>query len=145
MAIAVEACAVGRAPGLGRSRRVHRGLRLVGQFALLVLLFHVGTALVRITALPLPGNLVGMLLLLALLYLGVLRLEQVQDLAVLALKHLNFFFVPFAVGLMSWTGLLATSGVALALSFIGGMIVCLAVTGLIGQHLAVRGGGPDDA
>src|SRR3712207_620182 len=140
MAIAVEARVVGRVPRLGLGRRVRRGVRLAGQFALLVLLFQVGTALVRITALPLPGNLVGMLLLLALLYLGVLRLEQVQDLADLALKHLNFFFVPFAIGLMGWTELLATGGVALAISFTGGMLVCLAVTGLIGQHLAAQGG-----
>ena len=145
MAIAVEAHVVGRAPRLGLGRRVRHGLRLAGQFALLVLLFQAGTVLVRVTALPLPGNLVGMLILLALLHLGVVRLRHVQDVADLALKRLNFFFVPFAVGLMTWTGLLAASGVALAISFTGGMITCLAVTGLIGQYLSARGGGPDDA
>lgn len=123
--------------------RARLGLRLVGQFALLVLLFYAGTAVVVATGVPLPGNLVGMLLLLGLLRLGVVRPGHVQDLAGLALRHLNFFFVPLAVGLMSWTGLLAASGVALGLSLLGSAVAGLAVSGLVGQRLSRRGGDRD--
>jgi holin-like protein len=145
MAISVDAYAVSRLAGPGLRRGVHQSLRLAGQFTLLVLLLGVGTVLAQITAVPLPGNLIGMLLLLALLHFGVLRLEQIQDLAGFGIKHLNFFFVPYAVGLMTWTELFATSGIALAISLIGSTIVCLAVTGLTAQHLAMRAGGPDGA
>jgi holin-like protein len=112
----------------------------VGQGALLVLLFYAGTAVVEATRVPLPGNLVGMLLLLGLLRLGVVRPEQVQDLTGFVLQHLNFFFVPLAVGLMAWTGLLAESGLALGLSLLGSAVACLAVAGLVGQRLARWGG-----
>jgi holin-like protein len=94
---------------------------------------------------PLPGNLVGMLLLLALLRLGVVRLEQVQDAATLLLQHLNLFFIPLAVGLMAWGGLLGASGVSLGVSLAGSAAVCLAVAGLAGQRLARTGGVPDAA
>jgi holin-like protein len=110
---------------------------------LLVVLFYTGAGLVERTGVPLPGNLVGMLLLLALLRLGVVRLEQVQDAATLLLKHLNLFFVPLAVGLTAWGGLLGASGVGLAVSLAGSAAVCLAVAGLTGQRLAARGGASD--
>ena len=131
--------------GPGVSRRLRLGSRLAGQFLLLVLLFYTGTELVRATSVPLPGNLVGMLLLLGLLRLGVVRLEQVQDAATLLLQHLNLFFIPLAVGLMAWGGLLGASGIGLGVSLAGSAAVCLAVAGLAGQRLARTGGVPDAA
>ena len=133
------------------TRRLRAGLprplrlapRLAAQFLLLVALFYAGTALVEAVRLPLPGNLVGMLLLLGLLRAGAVRLDQVQDAAALVLQHLNFFFLPLAVGLMAWGGLLGASGAGLALSLAGSAAVCLAVAGLVGQRLSRRGGDPD--
>jgi holin-like protein len=127
--------------GVPRSLRL--GLRLAGQFLVLVGLYYAGTALVRATGVPLPGNLVGMLLLLGLLRLGLARLEHVQDAAALVLQHLNLFFLPLAVGLMTWGGLLGASAAGLGLSLAGSAAVCLAVAGLIGQRLAPRGGESD--
>jgi holin-like protein len=127
---------IGRAAGTA--------LRFLRQALILCLLFGVGTALAQALSLPLPGNLVGMLLLLFLLRVGIVRPAHVQDLAGLVLQHLNFFFVPLAVGLMAWGGLLAASGAALGLSLLGSAVVCLAVAGLVGQRLS-RWGGDRDA
>jgi holin-like protein len=119
------------------------GCRLVGQFLPLVALFYAGSAVVAGTGLPLPGNLVGMLLLLALLRVGVVRQEHVEEAAGLLLKHLNLFFIPLAVGLMAWGGLLGTGGVGLGVSLLGSAAVCLVVSGAVGQWLAPRNGAPD--
>jgi holin-like protein len=127
--------------GVPRSLRL--GLRLVSQFLVLVGLYYAGTALVRATGVALPGNLVGMLLLLGLLRLGVVRLEHVEDAASLVLQHLNLFFLPLAVGLMTWSGLLGASAAGLGVSLAGSAAVCLAVAGLIGQRLATREGAFD--
>jgi holin-like protein len=89
---------------------------------------------------PLPGNLVGMLLLLALLRVGLVRLEHVEEAAGLLLKHLNLFFIPLAVGLMAWGSLLGTNGVGLGVSLAGSAVVCLVVAGAVGQQLARRKG-----
>ena len=129
----------------GVARRLRLSFRLAGQFPLLVVLFYAGAALVQATGMPLPGNLVGMLLLLALLRLGVVRLEHVEEAAGLLLKHLNLFFIPLAVGLMAWGGLLGTSGLGLGLSLAGSAAVCLAVAGLAGQRLARLAGASDAA
>src|SRR5688572_5329990 len=121
-------------------RRVCVGLRMAGQFSLLVGLFYSGDALVHATQVPLPGNLVGMLLLLGLLRLGLVRPQHVEDVATLILQHLNLFFVPLAVGLMAWSGLLGASGAGLAICLAGSAAVCLAAAGLVGQRLASNGG-----
>ena len=145
MALSLEASVTPRVArsALAVVRHLRLGLRLAGQLAVLALLFYAGTALVQLTSVPLPGNLVGMLLLLGLLRLGLVRLEQVQDLAGFALKHLNFFFIPLAVGLMTWSGLLAASGLALGVSLFGSAVVCLATAGLVAKRLVGRGGDYD--
>ena len=129
----------------GVPRQVRLGLHLAGQSLLLVAVYYAGTALVQATGMPLPGNLVGMLLLLGLLRLGVVRLEHVQDAATLLLQHLNLFFIPLAVGLMAWGGLLGASGLGLGVSLAGSAAVCLAVAGLAGQRLARMTGAADAA
>jgi holin-like protein len=116
-------------------RQAWVGFRLAGQFSLLIALYYIGTVLVQVSGVPLPGNLVGMLLLLGLLRLGVVRIEQLEEAAALLLQHLNLFFVPLAVGLMAWSGLLGANAVGLGLCLAGSAAISLAVAGLIGQRL----------
>jgi holin-like protein len=122
--------------------RVRRGLdlwrRLVGQGLLLWLLYTAGGHLAQATGLPLPANLVGLLLLLVLLATGVVRPDELREVAAVVGRHLSFFFVPFLVGLLAWTTLVATSGTILALSLLGSAVVGLATAGLAAQHLTKR-------
>ncbi len=111
-------------------------VRLAAQLALLWLILAGGGALSQALALPLPGNLAGMLLLLALLWSGVIRLSWVQDLSAMLVRHLMLFFVPLAVGLMVWQNLLATSGVIIGLSLVGSAAVGMLTAGLVAQRLA---------
>lgn len=113
--------------------------RFARQFAILVAVWYAGTTLVQATGVPLPGNLVGMLLLLWLLHQGVVRLDHVQDVAALLVKHLNLFFIPVAVGLMAWGGLLSANGVGLALCLAGSAAVGLVAAGRTSQRLASEG------
>jgi holin-like protein len=126
-------------------RAVGTALRFLRQALILCLLFGVGTVLAQALSLPLPGNLVGMLLLLFLLSVGIVRPANVQDLSGLAVKHFNFFFIPIVVGLMAWTTLLAASGLALGISLIGSAVVGLVAAGLATQLSSARGGPPDAA
>jgi holin-like protein len=120
------------------------GLRYAIQVVFLYLLFVVGSALSDLLALPLPGSLVGLLLLLLLLYLGVIRPADVQETAAIVVQHLNFFFIPLVVGLMAWRGLFATRGLALAVSLVASVAIGLVAAGLVAQRLSSRGA-PDAA
>ena len=119
-------------------------LRVILQISLLWVIFEIGKFLVRITNLPIPGNVLGMILLFVLLLTGIVPITWVEEGANSLLKHLAFFFIPIAVGLMEWIGLIQTSGVQLLLVIILGAAVCILVTGLSAQILAstrsVKGG-----
>jgi holin-like protein len=116
--------------------RLVRPARLAGQAALLSLIYLASSALVDVLHIPVPSNLMALLLLLVLLATGLLRLAYVEELATFLLRHLTFFFVPFTVGLLAQGGLLAASGVALLVCLIVAIGVGIVVAGLAAQAAA---------
>lgn len=115
-----------------------KNLQFLGQLAVLIAIYLVGNQIVRLTGLPVPGNVVGVVLLYALLNLGLIRLEQVQDAADFLLRHLVFFFIPVAVDLMNWGGLFYKYGLMLALAIVVSTILTYVGTGWIAQRLQKR-------
>jgi holin-like protein len=111
------------------------------QIAALLLLSEAGHAFVGALQLPLPGNLVGMLLLFALLTGGVIRLEWVEAGASLLVRHLAFFFIPIAVGLMAFENLFVRHGVAIVVTLLVSAALGIYVAGLTSQGLTRRKGG----
>ena len=93
---------------------------------------------------PLPGNLLGMLMLLGLLASGILPLKWIDAGASLLLAHLAFFFVPIAVGLMGFADLLQRQGPALlavlVLAAAVGIVAAGLVTQFLGRFRAAAGG-----
>lgn len=115
------------------SQGVRIAARLSSQAALLWLLDEGGTLAARLFRLPLPGNLVGLLLLLALLSSGVIRPDQLREAGGLVGRHLSFFFLPYLVGVMTWSSLFATSGLAIAVVLVGSTVLSLAAAGWAAQ------------
>lgn len=113
-------------------------LKLIGQTVLLWGIYRLGVLLVDLLHLALPGNVMGMLLLFALLCLGVVKPSHIQEAADLLLKHLAFFFIPISVGLMTWGALIYRSGLSLLAILTASAVVALAATGLTVQWLHPR-------
>lgn len=114
---------------------MQKKIRLLAQIAVLSAIYLVGNWIARKTGLPVPGNVLGIILLYALLNLGVLRLEQVQDAADFLLRHLVFFFIPVAVDLMNWGGVFLRYGLKLALAIAISTALTFLGTGFIAQWL----------
>ena len=108
------------------------------QIAALLVLNGVGYALAVALQLPLPGNLLGMLLLLSLLATGLVPLRWVESSASVLIRHLGFFFVPISVGLMSLGELFLDNGVAILITLVVSAVVGISVAGLSSQRLASR-------
>jgi holin-like protein len=112
--------------------------------AFLLLFQFSGEVLVAWSGLPVPGNVVGMVLLLLCLLAGVVRVDWVEEAAELLLKHLALFFVPAGVGVMVYFNLIASQWLPITISMVLSTFVVLAVTGWVEQKLEKRGG-VDDA
>lgn len=110
----------------------------VAQIAVLLALAKAGSMLATLLQVPLPGSMLGMVLLFVLLCLRVVRLEWIEAGASLLLKHLAFFFVPIAVGLMGLGDVWRSSGLALLLILVVSAAAGILFAGLVTHLLAPR-------
>lgn len=117
------------------------------QVGLLFLLSWAGNALVGRFGWPVPGNIVGMLLMLLLLQTGIVRLEWVEAGAGWLLGEMLLFFIPAAVGIIQYGQLMATSGGRILLVILLSTTAVMVTTGLLADRLARQRGkrGPEDA
>ncbi|GAA4357425.1 CidA/LrgA family protein [Variovorax defluvii] len=91
--------------------------------AWLLVLQSIGEVLSRGLSLPLPGPVLGLVLLLAALNFDIVR-EPVAECAGFLLSHLSLLFVPVGVGVMTHLALLAQYG--------GRMLFVIAISTWIG-------------
>ncbi len=107
------------------------GLRGLGW---LLVLQSIGELLSRGLSLPLPGPVVGMLLLLVALRWAVVR-EPVSACADVLLSHLSLLFVPVGVGVMTHLSIVSQYGGRMLLVLVLSTLIGLAVTALLLNYL----------
>ena len=76
-------------------------MRIPSQLAIIFAICLAGEFLHRIVGVPLPGNIIGMVLLLILLCLKVLKPEQISGVSGFFLNHLALFFLPPSIAIMA--------------------------------------------
>lgn len=64
-------------------------------------LYYIGDLLSKSLSLPLPGSLIGMILLFLLLQFHMMKLDHIRTVSNFLLSHLPFFFIPAGVALIS--------------------------------------------
>jgi len=133
--------AVAAAPEVPRRERgwgahVPAALAALGVLLLLQLL---GTLVVAVLHLPVPGAVVGLVLLVVVgaRWRGLLR--RVEPAGEELLRHLQLLFVPPGVGVVTEASRLAAAAGPLALAVGGSFAVGLVVAGLLLQALLRRG------
>ena len=110
--------------------------KITVQIAILCALAVLSNFLVAQFSLPLPGSVVGIVLLFGLLQLGILRLEWIEAGANLLLAELLLFFIPSAVGVVQYRSLLLSHGLAILTVVVAGSVVIMAGSGLLATQLA---------
>lgn len=98
--------------------------------AWLLLLQSAGELMARAWRLPLPGPVLGLLLMLPALHWPVVR-EPVAACARFLLQHLSLLFVPVGVGVMTHLGLIGPYGLRMLLVLVLSTWVGLVVTALV--------------
>lgn len=110
-------------------------LKALGQLAVLWLIYNGCDWLVRSTGVPVPATVLGVVVLFLLLCAGVVKPGHVDLAADFLLKHLVFFFVPIAVGLMEWGGVFAEHGVVLLGAIVVSTVVPVVAVSRAAQRL----------
>ncbi|WP_322031714.1 CidA/LrgA family protein [Paraburkholderia sp. J76] len=113
-------------PDVGGVASVGRHIgRIAAQSALLAGVWYAADALTRLTHLPVPGGVVGLVLLLALLFCGGVTPRWVKAGADWLLSDMLLFFIPAAVAAVKYGGLFRADGWRLALVVIGGTLMVM--------------------
>ncbi|SDD22124.1 CidA/LrgA family protein [Paraburkholderia lycopersici] len=110
----------GSVAGLGR-----RIGRIAAQSALLAGVWYAADALARAAHLPVPGGVVGLVLLLALLFCGGVTPRWVKAGADWLLSDMLLFFIPAAVAAVNYGGLFRADGWRLVLVVVGGTLMVM--------------------
>ena len=112
---------------------------MVRGFAILLGLQWLGVLLSTRFDLPLPGSVVGMVLMLIVLRVGLVKLEWVTEASELLLKNLSMLFVPAGVGVMVYFELISRQWLSLTIATVASTIAAIAVTGLTAKALTRKG------
>ena len=119
-----------------------RGARLVVQLGVVVAVYAAGCALASVLPIQLPGNIVGMVLLLALLGTGLLKARHVGDACDCLLDNMSLFFIPAGVAIMGCFSLLGGNAAKFALVCVITTVVVFLATSytvmLVSRLLAKR-------
>ncbi|NYT60855.1 CidA/LrgA family protein [Alcaligenaceae bacterium] len=97
-----------------------------------------GEALVRVSGLPLPGPLMGMLLMLAALMVYGRVPAGLRDTCHHCLRHLMLLFIPLVAGIMLYFGQLKRDWLPFVLACVVGVALTIVVTALVFRWMLNR-------
>ena len=113
-------------------------MKLFRESIIIIGIYLLGQVVSNVLSLPVPGNILGMLILLVLLFTKVIKLEQIETISNFFLDHLAFFFIPAGVGLMNSAGIIKDSWLRLIFVCIITTIIIIATTGITVQFISRR-------
>ena len=113
-------------------------MRLLLQLALILAVCFIGDFLHRVCGIPLPGNILAMLILFFLLCTKIVKVEQIAEMSAFFLKRLPFFFLPPAIGILGVYDVLKGNILVLLLLSIIATILTMAITGKVTDILLSR-------
>lgn len=111
-----------------RSRPPARGVALIGALAVLLVCQLAGETAVRLTGLPVPGPVLGMVLLTGILVARDRVPRELEETALGLLRHLSLLFVPAGVGVMLHGERIGGEGPALAAALLASTALTIAVS-----------------
>ena len=113
-------------------------MKIFRQLVIVVLIAFSGEIINHFFKTPIPGNVLAMILLLALLTTGLIKIKMIDRVAEFMLNHLALFFIPPGVSLIQNLDQLKEDWFAILTIVVASTIIIMAVTGLTIQFIMRR-------
>lgn len=113
-------------------------MKYVKEVAWIMAFTFIGEALNRLLPLPIPAGVYGLVLLLAGLITGIVKLEDVETTGGFLLDTMTLMFIPAAVGIMSVTDILVPVLVPYLVIIISSTVIVMTVTGIAASIILRR-------
>lgn len=110
-------------------------MKFLKQFSIILFISFLGEILHTLIPLPVPASVYGLVLMLAALVTGILKLGQVRETAAFLIEIMPVMFIPAGVGLMeSWSSLQPVWLPVILITIVTTILV-MAVTGRVTQGM----------
>lgn len=106
-------------------------MSLVLSLSIIFACLLVGELLAALFGLPLPGSIIGLVILTVLLQTKVVKVEWIEKTANVLIKYMSFFFIPPGVGLICYLGLLKAQWCPIVVSCVVSTLFVLASSALV--------------
>lgn len=110
-----------------------RVVRIIVQIGILNIFYYMGVGIVALLHVPLPGSVIGLLLLALALHFKIIKVEYIQDGAGFLIGVLTLFFIPATVGVIDYPELFSTTGLLIMLAVIASTLISIYITGILSQ------------
>jgi holin-like protein len=110
-------------------------MKYLKQLTIIWAIYFMGVFIQALFHLPIPGSVIGLLLLFVALYTRVIKIHMIEETCEFLLSHMSFLFIPAGVGLMTSFDLLKGKLIPiLAIAFISTILVWM-VTAVVVKYL----------
>lgn len=109
-------------------------LKGIFQVMILYVFFLLGNFLQVLLHIPLPGSIIGLLLLLAAMYMNILPVHQIQQGAGFLLAILPLLLVPATIGIMNFPILVSGKGLPIFLMIVTSTAITIVITAKTSQY-----------
>lgn len=113
-------------------------LKLFREALIILGIYLAGEFLSTSLHLPIPGNILGMIILFVLLCTKVVKVENISNVTNFLLEHLAFFFIPAGVGLMASMGIIKSTWWQLLVVCLSTTVIIIGTTGIVVQAISKR-------
>ncbi|MFG6118666.1 MULTISPECIES: CidA/LrgA family protein [Thalassobacillus] len=117
---------------------MNKAVTIIVQLIGLYFLYWVGTAIQKVLHLFIPGSVIGLVLLFALLSLKLVSEQWVQKGAGFMITHLPFFFIPATVGIISYAYIFKGKGILLIGIGMFSTALVMGLSGAVAQKMTRR-------
>ena len=110
-------------------------MKYLKQLMIILGAYLLGVAIQFMFNLPIPGTVLGLVILFLGLYSGIIKVEMIEDMCEILISHMSFLFVPAGVGLITSFNLLSENIVALSLIILISTIIVWLITAYVVKFL----------
>ena len=110
-------------------------MKYLKQLMIILGAYLLGVAIQFIFNLPIPGTVLGLIILFLGLYSGIIKVEMIEDMCEILISHMSFLFIPAGVGLITSFNLLSDNIVAFFLVILISTIIVWLITAYVVKFL----------
>ena len=108
-------------------------MKFIKQFGIILAISFIGEIMNYLIPLPVPASIYGLVLMLALLMTGALKLDAVEDAGKFMIEIMPVMFIPAGVGLLNAWGVLKPVWIPISVITVVTTVLVMAVTAKVTQ------------